>query len=310
MPGAFRSVLGVLRPVSYTFQDGVTSRFNRAAVDPGLGYQFGWVSLDGFRFLQQDTAATLTDGLSQRLAFGLGGPAATLDVAWSGSDVAILDARADREIYSRTWPEIRGRVADLTALSVLSAALERVSVSAAFIRSIRETRLGAGVQTRSNEEIQLPWDVTLTWTGAVVTSYRGSLLAGEGKDPTGDTERGRALHRVSVTSSFAPPFGLGAGLGSPVRLSLIGSYGSERECRVPRARTECVAFVDQINRALSLALDTRVQDVLVGLQASFTDRRSFIGRRIGSTQFQLSVFGQFLLEAGNLLGQGGAFPGP
>jgi hypothetical protein len=113
---------------------------------------------------------------------------------------------------------------------------------------------------------------------------------------------------VSVSSSFVPPFGLAAGLSGPVRLSFIGSYGSERECRVPRARTECVPFIDQINRALSLALDTRVRDMLVGLQASFTDRRSFIGRRTGSTQFQLSVFGQFLFEAGNVLGQGG-FPG-
>jgi hypothetical protein len=308
MPGPFRAFFSVLRPVTYTFQDGVTSRFNRAAVDPGLGYQFGWVSLEGFRFLQQDTAATLTDGLSQRLAFGVGGPRATLDVAWSGSDVTALDARSDREITSRTWPEIRGQVADLTALSVLSAALQRVSLSASFIRNVRETRLGAGVQTRRNRELQLPWDLTLTWTGAVVTSYRGSLLTGDGEDPTGDTERDRVNHRLSVSSQFVPPLGIATGLSGPVRLSFIGSYGAERECRVPRARTECVPFIDQINRALSLALDTRVQDVMVGLQASFTDRRSYIGRRTGSTQFQLSVFGQFLFEAGRSLGPVG-FPG-
>jgi hypothetical protein len=308
IPGPLGTLMGALRPVTYTFQDGVTSRFNRAAVDPGLGYQFGWVSVSGFRFLQQDTAATLTDGLSQRVSFGVGGPQATLDVAWSGSDVTALDARSDREISSRTWPEVRGRVADLTALSVLSTALQRVSLSASFVQNVRETRLGQGVQVRRNREVQLPWDVTLTWTGAVVTAYRGSILSGEGEDPTGDTERDRNTHRVSVSSSFAPPFGLAAGVSGPVRLSFIGSYGAERECRVPRARTECVPFIDQINRALSLALDTRVRDVMVGLQASFTDRRSFIGRRTGSTQFQLSVFGQFLFEAGDVLGDGG-FPG-
>ena len=56
-------------------------------------------------------------------------------------------------------------------------------------------------------------------------------------------------------------------------------------------------------------MSTTMSDFQVGLQASYTDRRSFVGRRAGSTQFQLSLFGQFLFEAGRLPAVGGGFPG-
>ncbi len=304
--GFLPGLLGIFRPVTWDATDGITSRFSRAPVDPGLGYQFGWEDVNGFRVLPGDTAVTLTDGLSQRVGWGLGGGRASLDLAWARSDVTVLDARADREILSTTWPDIRGRVSDLEILNTLAPGLTRVSLSAGFIRSRRETEAGGGLQTRSNEEVQLPWDVTLSWVGSVVTAYRGSVLDGEGRDPTGDTERDRTTHRFSISSSFVPPFGLSERLTGPVQLSVIASYGSERECRVPRSRPQCVAFVDQINRALSMSMNTRVADFQLGFQASYTDRRSFVGRRTGSTQFQLGIFGQFLFEAGRFAG--GGFP--
>lgn len=300
------TVLRIFRPLTWDATDGITSRFSRAPVDPGLGYQFGFEDVNGFRILQQDTAVTLTDGLSQRLGWGIGGNRASLDVAWAGSEITALDVRADREILSTTWPDVRGRIAGVEALNWLAPGLTSVSFSGGFLRNRRETRLGDGLQTRKNEEIQLPWDITFSWVGTLVTAYRGSLLDGEGQDPTGDTERDRVTHRVSFSSSFLPPFGLSERLSGPVQLSVIASYGAERECRVPRSRPECVPFVDQINRALSLSMDTRLSDFQLGIQASYTDRRSFVGRRQGSTQFQLGIFGTFLFEAGRI---GDGFPG-
>ena len=55
-----------------------------------------------------------------------------------------------------------------------------------------------------------------------------------------------------------------------------------------------------------MSMNTRVADFRLGFQASYTDRRSFVGRRTGSTQFQLGIFGQFLFEAGRFAG--GGFP--
>ncbi len=162
---------------------------------------------------------------------------------------------------------------------------------------------GGGAQRRFLDEAAYPWDVSLRWIGGLTTTYRGTIETGVGEDPTGDTERDRVQHAFSLASSFLPPFGLGNrpdGPPVPVRLSVLLSYVSERECRVPRNRTICVPFLDQLNRSLTFSLDTRLSDFDVGIQGSYFDRQSFVGERRGSSQFQLSVFGQFLIEAGVL----------
>jgi hypothetical protein len=128
--------------------------------------------------------------------------------------------------------------------------------------------------------------------------YNGSFRTGDGVDPTGDTEREENLHTVTFNSSFLAPGWLGAGLERSVRLGVIASYQDGRECRVSRFRPDCVAFIDQITRALSLSLGTQISGFEVGLQGGWNQRQSFVGQRPGSTQFQLSLTGQFLFQAG------------
>ena len=73
---------------------------------------------------------------------------------------------------------------------------------------------------------------------------------------------------------------------------------SELNCRVPAGQERCVPFVDYLNRSLNLALDTVIMPVAVGINVTYTNRRSFVGRHDGSTQFQLGIFGQFLFNSG------------
>ncbi len=287
-----------LRPVSWTWQGGLFSRFNRDPVDPGLGYQFGWTGLGGYRVLDGDTAATLTDRSAHQVSWGVLADHLGLDATYARTEVATLDTRADRTVRTETWPDLRASVDGLPAGDVLGGALERISLSAGIRRARRQLVYGQAAQRRLLDDRSVPLDLTLAWAGGLVTSYRAGFETGTGEDPTGDTERERTTHRLSVTSSFLPPFGLAARVSRPVRLSLLASYVAERECRVPVGRPECVAFVDQLNRALSMTLDSQVRSLEVGIQASYTDRQSYVGQRRGSTQFQLSVFGQFLLEAG------------
>jgi hypothetical protein len=294
--------LGALRPVTYTWSDGIFSRFNRDPVSPGSGYQLGWVALGGYRVLDGDTAATLVERVSRQVSWGVGGGRAGLDATYGESDVVTLDTRADRTVRTEIWPDVRARLDDLPMAGFLTTALQRVSLSGGLRRSRREITYGQAAQRRHLDERTIPLDVTFTWVGGLLTGYSAELESGRGEDPTGDTERDRTTHRLSVSSAFLPPFGLGRDVPRPVRLSLLASYLDERECRVPAGRSTCVAFVDQINRALSMRMDTQVSDLEVGLQASYVARQSFVGQQRGSTQFQLSVFGQFLFEAGDVGG--------
>jgi hypothetical protein len=298
--GAVVAVLQRLRPVTYTWTDGIFSRFNRDPVSPGAGYQLGWAGIGGYRFLDGDTAATVVDRLAQQVSWGVAGERASLDAAWGVSEVATLDSRADRSQRTEVWPDVRARLDNVPAGRLLGSALERLTLAAGVRRSRRNITYGQAAQQRLLTEHEYPFDVSLAWAGGLVTGYRATIEVGEGEDPTGDTERDRTTHRVTITSAFMPPFAFGGDPPRPVRLSLLGSYVAERECRVPSSRAVCVAYVDQLDRALSMNLDSQVSGFELGVQASYTNRQSFVGQRRGSTQFQLSVYGQFVFEAGDL----------
>ena len=293
-------LLAVLSPLSVTWQGGLTSRFIRESVDPGLDYQLGLGELDAFRFLDGDTASTLTDRKGWRVGGGLALPAGIgVGVGWATTQAATLDVRSDRTVRDETWPDVRVRVDALPVPGPARGVLERVSVTAGYLESLREVEFGGqGQQRRTQLEREVPVDVTLSWTTATTTTYRGAFRVGKGRDPTGATELDRVSHRVSLTSALAAPESLAALMDRPLLLTLILSYGAERECRTTASRPTCVAYIDQLDRSVGVTLSASVQRFEVGLQSSFLDRQSYVGQHTGSTQFQLGFFGQFLFEAG------------
>ena len=294
----FRSVVGALRPVTVTYRDGIVSRFNREGIDPELGYQFGFGGPEGFRFIQGDTAATLTDRSAWTLGTGVVLPGGFgIDAGFQQTEATTLDTRSDRRTVLRRWPDVRARLPALTLPAATK--IRSVSISSGITRIERETEFGGqGLQRRFDEDVQIPLNVSVVWRGTLVTSYRGAFREGRGVDPTGKTERDRREHHITVSSLFVPPGGLARRLDRAVRVSLLAGYTSERECRTTTAREECVAFIDQILRSVSLALDTSVGGFEMGVQMSYDDRESFVGQRTGSTQFQLMLWGQLQFSAG------------
>lgn len=289
-----------LDPISFTFQDALTSRFNRDPVSPGIGYQLGLGGVEDFRVMEGDTAAAATDrfgwtlGSAVRLSRGV-----RVDLGYRTLDEDVLDSRSERTVLTETWPDVVATFDGPQGIEKLR--IDRVRVRAGYRKNVREEQFGgAAQQRRLREDWEVPLQVTVGWAGSSSVAYNGSLETGEGADPTGDTEREGNLHSFSLTSSFVPPLGIADALDRPVTLGLIASYRAERECRVARFRADCVAFIDQINRGVNLTLETSTRGFEVGLRASWTDRQSFVGLQTGSTQFQLGVFGQFLFEAGNL----------
>jgi hypothetical protein len=150
---------------------------------------------------------------------------------------------------------------------------------------------------------EIPVDVALTWLPGTITRYRGSFRTGEGRDPTGGTQRDRETHTISVTSALTPPFGLSRRLDRPLQVTVILSRLWDHECRSTVTRLECVPFIDQRDQSVGLTIGALVRGFEVGLQSGFTDRQSFVGQQTGSTRFQLGLYGQFLFEAGVLPGR-------
>jgi hypothetical protein len=295
-----RSILSAVRPISVTHRDGITSRFNRDPIDPRFDYQLGWSGLDGYRFIGTDTAASLTDRSSWRLGSGVTLPAgAGLRVGYLWSNAVTLDTRSDRRTVQRSWPDLQATLPTLRIPGF--EGIQAINVSSGVLRTEREIEFGGrALQRRFDSDTQIPVDLSIQWLRTLVTTYRGAFRTGRGTDPTGDTEREQASHRLSVSSQLLPPGALARSLDRPIRLSLITAYTSERNCRITASGEECVAFVDQITRTASMALDTSVGGFEFGLQLSFDDRQSFVGQRTGSTQLQLGLFGQLDVSAGVL----------
>ncbi len=295
-----RGMISVLRPLSATYQDGLVSRFHRDPVAPGLGYQFGFGGEDEFRFLQGDTAATLTDRTSWTLASGVRLPGgATVDVGYQQSEATTLDTRSDRRINQKRWPDVRTSLPPIRLPTFTG--IQRVSLSSGYTRNDRAIVYGGrGQQRRVQEDVQIPVDLSITWVGSLVTTYRGSFRDGTARDPTGDTEAREDSHRISVSSRFLPPGPWGARLDRPIQLSVLAGYTAERNCRATVIGDRCVPFLDQIRRSLSLSLNTSVGGMEVGVQMSYDDRQSFVGQETGSTQFQVGVFGTLQFSAGVL----------
>jgi len=310
--GVLVLLLDAIDPIFISRQGGLSARFFREPVNPGAGFQLGWGSLEDRRFLDGDTASiftgqtTWTGGTGVRLPLNL-----RITGNFSESRTQVLHVRSDRELWTRAWPDLRVTLTQVELPEAVRGLIESLSLSSGYRKNSRKTTYGGrGLQRRSNEEWQLPLEVNATWAGAVTTRYRGTFSTGEGEDPTGGTQTRRHAHTLLLSSSLSEPPFLSGRLDGPLRLSVQYQYASELTCRVPQGRTDCVAFVDFLNRSVNLTLDTVITPLEVGLHLTYTSRRSFVGQHDGSTQFQLGLFGQFLFNSGTFAPpSGSASPG-
>ena len=66
------------------------------------------------------------------------------------------------------------------------------------------------------------------------------------------------------------------------------------------AAARCEPFTDRRIRNIDLTVATDVRPFSLGLQGSWRDNQSRLGQRPGSTQLEISLFGQFLFETGEI----------
>jgi hypothetical protein len=306
--GGLLRILRAMDPLFVSRQGGLAARFFRETVNPGAGFQVGWGDRDAFRFLGGDTASVLTDRVTWNAGVGARFPLnLRLTGNFSDSRTEILHLRSDRELRNRVWPDLRLTVPQVPLPKVAETVLQSLSISSGFRRSVMETDFGgASMQRRTAEERQVPLDLSITWAGQVTTRYRGSFTEGDGQDPTGATRTRRQSHSFLLAGTMADPPLLGDRLDGPLRAGLGYQYSSQLNCRTPQGLTDCTSFVDFLSRSVNLTLDTVISPLEVGLHLTYTDRRSFVGRQDGTSQFQFGLFGEFLFDSGAFVPPGGA----
>ena len=121
----------------------------------------------------------------------------TLQVGFGTLEATTLDVRSDREIHQRTWPNVQARLPSLGFPSMTG--IRSVTLSSGIQRIVRQTDYGGlALRRRVDEDVRVPFDVTVQWLGTLVTAYQGAVRSGRSVDPTGDTERQEASHRLTV----------------------------------------------------------------------------------------------------------------
>ena len=284
-------------PVVVTYTSGITSRFNREAVDPGAIYELGWGGRDDFLLIGLDSASTLSERDRVRVRGGFRFPGSgSINVRYDRQLNQTLDTRSDRELLQGTWPNLSGSFGDVPLPGFLAPAVSRLSVSSGYTRQTRGLEFGARTQQdRFREDHVVPVTTELTVAGPLVLTYQARSGWGNSRDPTGRTRRVRDSHRLTASGTLRSPIRALRERGAPMRIRLSFGYLEVEECRVPGIVGECVAFIDELERDASLSVDSTVRDFQLGMRVRYLDRRSFVGQKAGSTQLQLNVFGQFTL---------------
>ena len=287
----------MLEPLTFTYTNGLTSRFNREPVNPGTIYELGWGGRDDFLVIGRDSASTLSDRERINVRGGLRFPgSASLKIGYERSEHQTLDTRSDREDLYTVWPDVNASVSNVALPKFLSPVVERLSASAGYRRETRALEFGGSArQNRFGEDRAVPTSLTLVLLRGFTLSYQGRRARGESHDPTGDTRRERNSHALSAAATLRSPLSAFRQRGARMRLTVSLEYTNEVRCRQPNPASPCVAFIDELERNASVSLDSTLRDYQLGARLRYLDRRSFVGRRAGLTRFQLDIFGQFLL---------------
>ncbi len=188
-----------------------------------------------------------------------------------------------------------------------------VGLRTGYRRSTSENVVANATQDRLSERRTIPVNVDLALTTEWSLNYSLTLSDDERRDPTGVTFGDRTNQTVQITGRLNPLTSQGT-FRNPIRVSLRVSQDRQEQCRILGGQfaggltdgddaadgSECDPFTDLRIRNLALTVGTDIPPFSIGLQASWRDTQSELGQRPGSTQLEISLFGQFLFETGEI----------
>ncbi len=312
--GAFFGLIDWLDIVTASWTGSLGSRFQRRQASPGLGYQFGLGSFDKFRFQAGDTASRVTDTEAITFSTGLRLPIrANLNFDYSQNNVFSWTPITRTRSRNTTWPNVSFSWTRIPLPSFVGRWVRNLGFRTGYTLVTRRNETLDTNQTRESESRTIPVSVTLAMTTNWSISYSISLSEEERRDPTGLTLGEGARQSVEIRGQVRPLTRQGT-WSNPIRISLGLSQDDSQQCRRLGAAVDvaepggageaavsrCEPYTDRRIRNIDLTVSTDVRPFSLGLQGSWRDTQSRLGQRPGSTQLEISLFGQFLFETGEI----------
>ncbi|MCL7959792.1 MAG: hypothetical protein M8861_06340, partial [marine benthic group bacterium] len=137
-------------------------------------------------------------------------------------------------------------------------------------------------------------------------TYDFDNTASERLDATGLSQTDRASHSVRL-SGFLPPPGFIPFVKNDVRIAFDYSNSGNSDCRAlggsgfgevdQTFRDDCTTHTDQTTQNAAFSLDTDFTGYSLGIQLSWVQRASGVGRQQSSSQFNFNIFGRFFFRA-------------
>ncbi len=315
--GVMKGVLGLfdwLDILTATWTGSLSSNYQRRGARPSLQYQLGFGGFDAFRVQDGDTASRVNDGEAVTLSSGIRLPLnASFNFDYSENDQLVWTPITRNNSQTITWPSIAFNWSRIPLPAFLARWVNSFGFRTGYtLRNTRNVVIDAD-QTRVVDNRTIPLNVNLNFTTEWVLSYSLTLIDEKRRDPTGLTIGDNANQSLQLTGRVRPISDTGT-FRNPIGILLRFSQNDQGQCRQlgavfaegtpPEASGQdlpaCEPFTDRRIRTIDLTVNTDVPPFTLGLQGSWRDTQSDIGQRPGSTQLEISLFGQFLLETGEI----------
>jgi hypothetical protein len=284
------------------------SYYDRDRASPSLRYQFGLGNFNSFRIQDSDTASRVNDNEAVTLSSGLQLPLGmALNADYTQTNGNSWTPNSQARSHGITWPNLRLNWSRVPLPPVFRRWVQTLGVRTGLtLREDRDVFLGAD-QTRTSNTRTIPLSVNLSFTTGWALGYNLDLERSERRDPTGISRGKNTNHSVQLTARFSP-LSSGGSFNKPIRASLRYTRSDRNECRQlglggvdtggPTPQLDCEPFTDLDIQRVELTVDTDLQPFVLGLQGTWRDQQSNIGERPGSTQLEITLFGQFLFQTG------------
>ena len=292
----------------------VNSTYSRRTARPDLSYQLAFEGPVGLRTEAGDTASRVGDSKALNLSSGVRLPlGASIGVDYGQTDQFLWSPINRTRAQTTTWPNIRLNWNRLPIPGLLRRWLRNWGFRTGYTIRTTESLVLNADQRRDSEVRTLPVNVNLALTTNWSFDYSLTLSDEERRDATGATFGESNNQSVQVTGNIRPLTRTGS-FRNPIRVSLRLSQQVQEQCRrlgaefadLPLEPGEgegiqrCEPFTDRTIRSVDLTVGTDLPPFTLGLQGTWRDVQSELGQRPGNTQLEISAFGQFQFESGEI----------